>query len=116
MAISSDINVNTIVDSFQTVAGATAVVRSVVAECRPGVHTGQEVVRLRRNVRLFSLKSTVACSLVSHNRHYPCERLSHLFSSATLSFASASKVVGCLNVVRQLMYGSGKEGSMGWNA
>ena len=45
MALSTDIDVNTIVNSFQAVTSTSAVTYSMVAECRPSSHSSQQVVR-----------------------------------------------------------------------
>ena len=47
MAITSDHDVNSIVDGFQTVAPATAVTDGVVTEGVPGVNPSQHVVGFR---------------------------------------------------------------------
>lgn len=52
LARSADIDVNTVVNAFQAVAGTSTVTYSMVAECWPSVYSCQHVVRACRDIAL----------------------------------------------------------------
>lgn len=55
-SVASDVDVNSIVDGFETAAARAAVAGGVIAESRPGVDTREEVVCRREDVGLFALE------------------------------------------------------------
>jgi hypothetical protein len=59
LPIPSNVNVDSIVNGFQTVAGASTVSNSVVTERRPGMNTRQHTVCARRYVRLGRTKNAM---------------------------------------------------------
>ena len=61
MPISTDGDVNAVVNRLQTVARASAIADVMVAERRPGVHSSQKVIRLRGDVSLIGSQRPVRC-------------------------------------------------------
>jgi len=54
---STHIDVNTIVNTFETVTGTSAIPDGMIAEGRPVVNTSQHVVYARSEIRLRILKN-----------------------------------------------------------
>jgi hypothetical protein len=50
VSISTNVDVNVVVDGFETVAGASTITDGVVAECRPSVDSSQHAVGSSGNV------------------------------------------------------------------
>jgi hypothetical protein len=59
MAVATDIYMDAVVDGLETAAAATSISGSMVAESRPGVDTGEEVVRCCANISLAPLEITL---------------------------------------------------------
>lgn len=100
-------------NGFQAVAGTATVPESVVAESRPGVNSSQQVECLGRDIRLVRLERPVDI-WIRRLEQIPTLVMCYLIKLWTLSCASEPSVVGCLSVVAQLSYGSGKLASIGW--
>jgi hypothetical protein len=48
----TDVNMDAVVNGFETVTGATTIPNGMVAECRPGVDTCKHTVRVGRDIPL----------------------------------------------------------------
>ena len=58
MALSANIDVNTIVNGFQAAAATSTVIDGMIAERRPSVNSGQQVVGARCDLALLRRQST----------------------------------------------------------
>jgi hypothetical protein len=108
---SAHIDMDTVVDTFETVTGASAIPDGMIAEGRPVVNTSQHIVYARSEIRLRILKNPRIRQVILIEWR---AMVTNLFRRATLSVAPALVPVGCRRVVLQLLKGSENEESMGW--
>jgi hypothetical protein len=112
--MTTDYTMNLVMYGFKRVTRAAAVARGVVAECGPGVNTGQKIVGTRGDVILDRLKFTFG----KKNKGYVLgsgnvKSYSVSAWESVVAFALFG-LSGCLIVVFQYFQGEGNDGSMGW--
>ena len=64
VASSSNVDMDSVMDSFNTITSASPIADSMVAESHPVADTGQHIVGTRGNVALRCLKNAISQNII----------------------------------------------------